>query len=211
MKNCRCLNWFLVSASSIRIRIWFLKFWFAGSGSGRKWTGSATLLHMCTLPPQNGLLSFCSAFSEDESFIEIDLVNKLQSIVEKQREQIRSLDTSLSDIKSELDEVGPLWSSMYLCTYVQWCGSGFKSPGWIRLLQVKLSYKNPLFQQLFRDLHLFLKMIPNKSSLFNEIPTFLVETKISPKILLLPLKKWVFALDPDPDWEKIPGSGSVKN
>jgi hypothetical protein len=47
----------------------------------------------------------CSAFSEDESFIEIDLVNKLQSIVEKQREQIRNLDTSLSDIKSELDEV----------------------------------------------------------------------------------------------------------
>ena len=47
----------------------------------------------------------CSAFSEDESFIEIDLVNKLQSIVERQRDQIRSLDTSLSDIKSELDEV----------------------------------------------------------------------------------------------------------
>jgi hypothetical protein len=47
----------------------------------------------------------CSAFSEDESFIEIDLVNKLQSIVEKQRDQIRTLDTSLADIKSELDEV----------------------------------------------------------------------------------------------------------
>jgi hypothetical protein len=46
-----------------------------------------------------------SAFSEDESFIEIDLVNKLQSIVEKQRDQIRTLDTSLADIKSELDEV----------------------------------------------------------------------------------------------------------
>ena len=40
-KKFRCLNWFLVSASRIRIR--FLKFWFAGSGSGRKWTGSATL------------------------------------------------------------------------------------------------------------------------------------------------------------------------
>ena len=26
-----------------RIRIRFLKFWFAGSGSGQKWTGSATL------------------------------------------------------------------------------------------------------------------------------------------------------------------------
>jgi septation ring formation regulator EzrA len=53
------------------------------------------------------VLSF-SAFSEDESFIEIDLVNKLQSIVEKQREQIRNLDTSLLDIKSELDEVRSL-------------------------------------------------------------------------------------------------------
>jgi hypothetical protein len=52
-----------------------------------------------------------SAFSEDESFIEIDLVNKLQSIVEKQRDQIRTLDTSLADIKSELDEViALLWS-----------------------------------------------------------------------------------------------------
>jgi hypothetical protein len=50
----------------------------------------------------------CSAFSEDESFIEIDLVNKLQSIVEKQRDQIRTLDTSLADIKSELDEVKAL-------------------------------------------------------------------------------------------------------
>ena len=45
-KKFRCLNWFLVSASRIRIRkrIQFLKFWFAGSGSGRKWTGSATLI-----------------------------------------------------------------------------------------------------------------------------------------------------------------------
>ena len=47
----------------------------------------------------------CSAFSEDESFIEIDQENQLQSIVERQRDQIRSLDTSLLDIKSELDEV----------------------------------------------------------------------------------------------------------
>jgi len=46
-----------------------------------------------------------SAFSEDESYIEIDLVNKLQSIVEKQREQIRSLDNNLSEVKSDLDEL----------------------------------------------------------------------------------------------------------
>jgi uncharacterized coiled-coil protein SlyX len=49
-----------------------------------------------------------SAFSEDESFIEIDLVNKLQSIVEKQRDQLRTLVTILADIKSELDEVKAL-------------------------------------------------------------------------------------------------------
>ena len=34
------LNWFLLKGS-IRIRL--LKFWFARSGSGKKWTGSATL------------------------------------------------------------------------------------------------------------------------------------------------------------------------
>jgi len=39
-----CLNWFLkCGASRIRDPNPILKFWFAGSGSGRKWTGSATL------------------------------------------------------------------------------------------------------------------------------------------------------------------------
>jgi hypothetical protein len=65
------------------------------------------------------VLSF-SAFSEDESFIEIDLVNKLQSIVEKQREQIRNLDTSLLDIKSELDEVRSLIMLVSLKTSSSW-------------------------------------------------------------------------------------------
>lgn len=46
-----------------------------------------------------------SAFSEDESYIEVDLVNKLQGIVEKQREQLRNLETSLGDVKSDLEEV----------------------------------------------------------------------------------------------------------
>ena len=46
-----------------------------------------------------------SAFSEDESYIEIDLVNKLQGIVEKQREQLRSLETNLCDVKSDLEEM----------------------------------------------------------------------------------------------------------
>ncbi len=44
-------------------------------------------------------------------------------------------------------------------------------------LKVKMSYKNPLFPQICHDFHLFLKMIPNKSSMFNKIPTWLVENK----------------------------------
>jgi len=47
----------------------------------------------------------------------------------------------------------------------------------IRIMKVKLSYKNPLFPQTFHDIHLFLKMIPNKSSLFNKILTWLDENK----------------------------------
>ena len=39
----------------------------------------------------------------------------------------------------------------------------------IRIQQVKLSYKKSTFQQIFHDFQLFLKMIPNKSSLFNKI------------------------------------------
>ena len=42
----------------------------------------------------------------------------------------------------------------------------------IRILKVKLSYKNPFFPQIFNDIHLFLKMILSKSSLFIKIPTY---------------------------------------
>eukprot|EP00088_Acartia_fossae_P043872 TRINITY_DN46388_c0_g1_i1.p1 TRINITY_DN46388_c0_g1~~TRINITY_DN46388_c0_g1_i1.p1 ORF type:complete len:462 (-),score=109.15 TRINITY_DN46388_c0_g1_i1:42-1427(-) len=45
-----------------------------------------------------------SAFSDDDSYIEVDLVNKLQGIIEKQREQIRGLEASLSDLKCEMEE-----------------------------------------------------------------------------------------------------------
>jgi len=45
-----------------------------------------------------------SGLSEDENYIEIDLVNKLQSIVERQREQLRGLDTELSSVKADLEE-----------------------------------------------------------------------------------------------------------
>ena len=74
---------------------------------------------------------------------------------------------------------------------------------------MKLSYKNPLFQQIFHGFHLFLKIIPNKSSLFNKIPTFLVEDKNKiPTFLVenknfsqnfvIAFEKCVFGLDPDP-------------
>jgi len=41
-------------------------------------------------------------------------------------------------------------------------GSGFKSPGWIRIRfqQVKLSYKKSTFEANFHDFQLFFKMIP---------------------------------------------------
>ena len=42
-KNMRDRKNVLFFKSRIRIRDPVLKFWFAGSGSGRKWTGSATL------------------------------------------------------------------------------------------------------------------------------------------------------------------------
>jgi len=45
-----------------------------------------------------------SAFSEEESYIEVDLVNKLQGILEKQRDQIRSLEDSLGSMKVEIEE-----------------------------------------------------------------------------------------------------------
>ena len=46
-----------------------------------------------------------SAFSEDESLFEIDLVNKLQGIVKKQWQQIHSLEGNLSNVKSDLEEM----------------------------------------------------------------------------------------------------------
>jgi chromosome segregation ATPase len=45
-----------------------------------------------------------SAFSDEDSYIEVDLVNKLQGIIEKQREQIRGLEAALSDLKLEMEE-----------------------------------------------------------------------------------------------------------
>ena len=59
---------------------------------------------------------------------------------------------------------------------------------------MKLSYENSLFQLIFHDFHLFLKMIPvpNKSSLFNKIPTLLVENKNFSQNLVFAFAKYVF-------------------
>jgi len=104
------------------------------------------------------------------------------------------------------------------------CHAGSGSVFGIRILKVKLSYKNPPFPQIFHDFHLFLKMIPNKSSMFNKIRYLLdwlktkikyllfgLITKISPKIFFALEKSGIRIRNPDPDWGKSPGSGSVKN
>ena len=48
-------------------------------------------------------------------------------------------------------------------------------------------------------------MVENK----NKIPTFLVEIKNFSQNFVIAIGKMCFCLDPD--WKKIPGSGSVKN
>ena len=83
---------------------------------------------------------------------------------------------------------------MYLLYSVQQCsGSAFDIR--IRIKQVKLSYKNPLFKQIFHDFRVIFRSATN--SLLNKIPAgnFLVENKKCPhKFLILPLKN----LDPVP-------------
>ena len=99
------------------------------------------------------------------------------------------------------------------------CQAGSGSVFGIRIMEVKLSYKNPLFPKKFHDFHWFLKMIQKKSSLFNKIQYLLnwlktkikyllfgLKTKISPKILFLPLDVFASGLE-----KKNPGSGTVKN
>ncbi len=40
-----------------------------------------------------------------ESYFEVDLVNKLQGVIDKQRSQIKKLDQSILDFKAENEEV----------------------------------------------------------------------------------------------------------
>ena len=96
------------------------------------------------------------------------------------------------------------------------CQAGSGSVFGFRILKVKLSYKNPLFPKKFHDFHLALKMIPNKSSLFNKIPRYLLENKNKIPTFWVEnqnfSKNFVLAfefffcldldLDPDPDWKK---------
>ena len=102
------------------------------------------------------------------------------------------------------------------------CQTGSGSVFGIRTLTVKLSYKNPLFPQMFHDFHFFLKKGTKQkaSVLYNtylldwlktkiKYLLFGLKTEISTKILLLPLKKMCFLSGSG--LQKNPGSGSVKN
>jgi len=57
-----------------------------------------------------------SAFSEDESYFEVDLVNKLETVIEKQRGQIKRLDRSVLDFQTENDELRCQTDKMSACT-----------------------------------------------------------------------------------------------
>ncbi|XP_059090959.1 RILP-like protein homolog isoform X2 [Tigriopus californicus] len=46
-----------------------------------------------------------SAFSEDEAYFEVDLVNRLQSVIDKQRGQIKKLDQNALDVRTENEEL----------------------------------------------------------------------------------------------------------
>jgi len=141
----------------------------------------------------------------------------------------------------------PLANAQYLPQCARQCfGSG---TDWIRIQITTLdpdpysesrsrkwnwAKKNPLFPQIFYDFHLFLRMIPNRSSMFtkkptwlvenkNKIPTFYVDNKNFSQHFFFALEKLVFCCldpdpgsgsgirNPDPDWGKSPGSWSVKN
>jgi len=57
-----------------------------------------------------------SAFSEDESYFEVDLVNKLETVIEKQRSQIKKLDRSVLDFQTENDELRCQNEKLIACT-----------------------------------------------------------------------------------------------
>ena len=109
------------------------------------------------------------------------------------------------------------------------CQAGSGSVFGIRILKVKLSYKNPLFPQIFHDFHVFLKLYQIKVLCFIKYLRYLIGWKqklniyfLGWKLKFLPnfsfcLWKICFLLPGSKSgiWirieEKNPGSGSVKN
>lgn len=57
-----------------------------------------------------------SAFSEDESYFEVELVNRLQTVVEKQRGQIKKLEQSNIEFKSDNEELRRQNEKLISCT-----------------------------------------------------------------------------------------------
>ena len=45
-----------------------------------------------------------------ESYFEVDLVNRLQTVIEKQRSEIKNLDQAIMDYKAETEEVRTIYS-----------------------------------------------------------------------------------------------------
>ena len=65
-------------------------------------------------------LKFFPSFKISESYFEIDLVNKLQGVIEKQRGQIKKLDQSILDFKAENEEVWNDYAFFMLALYSRW-------------------------------------------------------------------------------------------
>ena len=55
-------------------------------------------------------------FAHTESYFEVDLVNKLETVIEKQRGQIKRLDRSVLDFQTENDELRCQTDKMSACT-----------------------------------------------------------------------------------------------
>ncbi len=55
-----------------------------------------------------------------ESYFEVDLVNKLQGVIDKQRGQIKKLDQSILDFKAENEEVNLSWFGSIHFRLLRW-------------------------------------------------------------------------------------------
>ena len=81
-----------------------------------------------------------------ESYFEVDLVNKLQGVIDKQRGQIKKLDQSILDFKAENEEVN-----------VTWIGSiHFRLLIWKQ--GKKLSWTNPFLANFKAEIEVFSNM-----------------------------------------------------